>query len=67
VRARVAPELLARYRDQVKTGLPGMAYVRVGDEPWPERLTVKVPAPAASAAPAPASAPPPAAAASAAR
>lgn len=54
VQARVAPELLARYRDRVKTGLPGMAYVRIGEEPWPARLAVKVPAPAASAAPAPA-------------
>jgi HlyD family secretion protein len=67
VQARVAPELLARYRDQVKTGLPGMAYVRIGDEPWPARLTVNVPAPAAPATSAPAAAPPPAPAASAAR
>lgn len=64
VQARVAPELLARYRDQVKTGLPGMAYVRIGEEPWPARLAITLPAPAS---PAPASAPLPAAAASAAR
>lgn len=64
VQARVAPELLARYRDQVKSGLPGMAYVRIGDDPWPARLAVKVPAPAA---PAPASGPVPTPAASAVR
>jgi len=63
VQARVAPELLARYREQVKTGLPGMAYVRIGEEPWPARLTVNVPAPAAPLSPASAPAPGPAASA----
>ncbi len=53
VRARIDPALLARYRDQVKTGLPGLAYVRLAaDQPWPERLNVQLPpAPAAALPP----------------
>jgi len=43
VRARVDPVLLGQHREQVKTGLPGMAYVRIGDQPWPANLAVKVP------------------------
>ncbi|PWR18285.1 HlyD family secretion protein [Zavarzinia compransoris] len=39
VRARIAPELLARYLRQVKTGLPGMAHVRLDPETaWPPAL-----------------------------
>ncbi|MCR8548681.1 HlyD family efflux transporter periplasmic adaptor subunit [Salipiger sp. P9] len=39
VRARIDPELLQRYIKQVKTGLPGMAYVRLDPEAaWPEFL-----------------------------
>lgn len=39
VRARVAPELLRKYVLQVKTGLPGVAYVRLApDVAWPARL-----------------------------
>jgi HlyD family secretion protein len=39
VRARIAPELLRRFIRQVKTGLPGMAYVRLSaDAPWPPNL-----------------------------
>ncbi|APZ51154.1 HlyD family secretion protein [Salipiger abyssi] len=39
VRARIDPDLLQRYITQVKTGLPGMAYVRVDPEAeWPEFL-----------------------------
>lgn len=52
VRARVDPVLLARYREQVKSGLPGMAYVRVGREPWPPQLEVKLPPPPGAALPA---------------
>ena len=29
VKVRIDPELLTKYRDQVKTGLPGVAYVRL--------------------------------------
>lgn len=36
VRAGIAPELLARYSDYAKTGLPGVAWVRLDpDVPWP--------------------------------
>jgi len=36
VRARISPDLLARYLDQIKTGLPGVAWVRLDpDAPWP--------------------------------
>ncbi|MFT4011788.1 MAG: HlyD family efflux transporter periplasmic adaptor subunit [Paracoccus sp. (in: a-proteobacteria)] len=39
VRARIAPELLAQYIRQVKTGLPGMAYVRIDPNvAWPAFL-----------------------------
>ena len=44
VRAQIAPELLRKYILQVKTGLPGMAYVRLDPaSPWPPRLEVKLP------------------------
>ena len=39
VRARVDPDLLDRYIRQVKTGLPGVAYVRLNPEAeWPPEL-----------------------------
>jgi HlyD family secretion protein len=39
VRAQIAPELLAQYIERVKTGLPGVAYVRTDStQPWPEHL-----------------------------
>ncbi|CVI25232.1 HlyD family secretion protein (plasmid) [Agrobacterium radiobacter] len=39
IRARIAPELLQKYIQQVKTGLPGMAYVRLDPETaWPAFL-----------------------------
>lgn len=50
VRARIAPALLGQYREQVKSGLPGMAYVRIGAQPWPAALTVKLPKDSAVAA-----------------
>lgn len=44
VKVRVDPELLARYEDLVKTGVPGVAYVRVRPESsWPERLSPRLP------------------------
>ncbi len=43
VKARIDPALLDRHITQVKTGLPGMAYVRTDrDALWPAKLTVKV-------------------------
>lgn len=39
VRAKVAPELLKKYIQQVKTGLPGTAYVKVDEKAqWPDFL-----------------------------
>lgn len=37
VKVQIDEDLLRRYRTQVKTGLPGVAWVRLGnvDEPWP--------------------------------
>ena len=44
VKARIAPELLQKYPEQVKTGLPGMAHLRLAaDKPWPPGLEVKLP------------------------
>jgi len=44
VRAQIDPELLQRNLAQVKTGLPGVAYVRLDkDTPWPDELAVNVP------------------------
>lgn len=42
VKARIDPALLKQYISRVKTGLPGMAYVRIDKNvPWPERLALK--------------------------
>tara|TARA_R110002020_G_scaffold113518_5_gene261065 strand:+ start:12763 stop:13836 length:1074 start_codon:yes stop_codon:yes gene_type:complete len=44
VKARIAPELLRQYLDLVKTGVPGVVYVKVGpDAAWPDELQVKLP------------------------
>lgn len=44
VKARLDPELLQRHLEQVKTGVPGMAYLRLDPEQaWPEHLAIKVP------------------------
>jgi HlyD family secretion protein len=44
VKVRIAPELLAKHRTIMKTGVPGVAYVRLGtDVAWPENLQVKLP------------------------
>lgn len=40
IRAEISPDLLREHIQYVKTGLPGMAYVRVSpDAEWPPRLT----------------------------
>lgn len=45
VKVTIAPELLRQHLERVKSGLPGIAYVRLGDaDDWPERLAVKLPA-----------------------
>lgn len=44
VKAKIDPELLRRYIQFVKTGLPGMAYVRLDPEAaWPEWLKPRAP------------------------
>ena len=44
VKASVPPDLLRKHVAMVKTGLPGIAWVRLDpDAPWPERLEVRVP------------------------
>jgi HlyD family secretion protein len=44
IKVKIAPELLKRYLERVRTGLPGVAYVKLdGNAPWPEKLQVKLP------------------------
>jgi len=44
VRAHIPPDLLRKHISQVKTGLPGVAYVRLdSNSEWPARLQVKLP------------------------
>lgn len=44
IRAQIPVELLRKHITHVKTGLPGMAYVRLDPgRPWPTRLQVKLP------------------------
>ena len=44
VKAQIDPELLKKHIHQVKTGLPGMAYVRLNARAeWPAALQVKLP------------------------
>lgn len=44
VKAQIDPELLKKHIRKVKTGLPGMAYVRLNaDMEWPAGLQVKLP------------------------
>ncbi|WP_020174967.1 HlyD family secretion protein [Methyloferula stellata] len=44
IKVRIEPELLARHISEVRTGLPGVAYIRFDPKvEWPEQLHVKVP------------------------
>jgi HlyD family secretion protein len=44
VKATIDPALLDRYEPLVKTGVPGVAYVKLNREsPWPDWLQVKLP------------------------
>ncbi|PKN48409.1 MAG: glycoside hydrolase family 43, partial [Deltaproteobacteria bacterium HGW-Deltaproteobacteria-16] len=44
VKAQIAPELLKKHIHHVKTGLPGMAYVRLDPQrEWPAALQVRLP------------------------
>ncbi|WP_222910055.1 HlyD family secretion protein [Pseudomonas sp. DNDY-54] len=43
VKARIDPELLKRHMEQVKTGLPGVAYLKLdADAEWPAHLQINV-------------------------
>jgi len=44
VKVQIDPALLARHEALVKTGVPGLAYVRLNpNAPWPESLAVRLP------------------------
>ena len=44
VKARIPPELLEKHLEQVKTGLPGVAWLNLDPEqPWPPQLSLKIP------------------------
>ncbi|TBU95564.1 HlyD family secretion protein [Stutzerimonas kirkiae] len=44
VKARLDPQLLRQHLEQVKTGVPGMAYLKLDAQAqWPERLQIRVP------------------------
>ncbi len=44
IKARIPVDLLLKNLEQVKTGLPGVAWVRTDPaRPWPESLTVRLP------------------------
>ncbi len=43
VKAQIPPELLKKYITYVKTGLPGVAYIRLDlAKPWPDNLKVNI-------------------------
>jgi HlyD family secretion protein len=43
IRAQIPPDLLRKHISQVKTGLPGVAYIKLDrDAPWPANLQMKV-------------------------
>ena len=43
VKARIDPELLKEHLEQVKTGVPGMAYLKLdAAAEWPESLHVRI-------------------------
>ena len=44
VRAQIPPALLRKHLEQVKTGLPGVAWVKLdADAAWPDELSIQVP------------------------
>jgi len=46
IKAQLPPELLKKHIEHVKTGLPGMAYVRLDpNAQWPARLKLSPPPP----------------------
>jgi len=44
VKARIDPDLLRKHLEVVKTGLPGMAWLKLDNsKPWPDELTLRAP------------------------
>ena len=44
LKARIDKTLLQQYLEQVKTGLPGMVYVKLDpDAEWPDELQIRLP------------------------
>ncbi|MGK2872130.1 MAG: glycoside hydrolase family 43, partial [Alphaproteobacteria bacterium] len=44
IKARIDPDLLKQHLQHVKTGLPGMAYLRLDAQAeWPPELQIKLP------------------------
>lgn len=44
IKAQIDPQLLQKHLRQVKTGLPGVAWVKLDAEtPWPENLQTRLP------------------------
>ncbi len=44
VKARIDPALLRKYSAEVKSGLPGVAYVHLDSSvPWPDKLKTRIP------------------------
>ncbi len=44
VKVRIDPALLSEHIEKVKTGVPGVVYLRLDDDiDWPEGLTVRLP------------------------
>ena len=44
IKAKIAPDLLQKYMKLVKTGVPGVAYLRIDPKvPWPPKLEVRLP------------------------
>jgi HlyD family secretion protein len=44
LKANVAPALLRKYKQMIKTGVPGMAYVKLDSKAeWPDNLAVRLP------------------------
>ena len=42
VKARIAPDLLQKHLTQVKTGLPGVAWIKLDKErQWPAKLELR--------------------------
>ena len=44
LKANIPPDLLRKYKDMIKTGVPGVAYVKLDSTAeWPDKLAVRLP------------------------